>query len=666
MHRAFLLLAARSQMVLSVLRALSWLVVLAAALAPVQASANHSPWLHIAGLPGVTSTVAQATDPTQQRGLDEILAADAFHIRNGDQRTRDQAPVQWLRIDLRVPDALIGVDAWLLLTPALIGEALLYHPDGGVQRAGLSVPLGEQTHSGSPPHFYLRLDHPEMRVYLRVRTALPALTHVMLASDREMGLEILRDTLRKGVAAGACALMLLLAMINWFSTRDLVHRNFAFYIASFLLLYFFIDGQASMWLLPEQPELNTSLAAMSFGFMIAATIVFSVEILSLKTRLPQLATALKQIAMLLLGVSLLALEPQWVTPVSTLLWIAHFILGMLLLGVSLQQALALRTWQSWVLFTSFFAFTALEKTPVFVVLGWIPVYPWILAVPKLGLVIQLLLTHLHIVMSLKEQQNLKNETLAARMEAEAERAQRHGLMQFLAMFGHEARTPLAIIDSATQSLELLPGASVPEVQRRHQHIRAGVARLTHLCHDALSRERMEDSSWLPKRQPVPWPEWLEETLRLQEVVMDNAPPARLLHGTWLVAGRPCTLVMHGFDAPPPLSADPDMLRIAVGNLLDNARKYGDAGSTVHLKVEAVRGGGVQLCVCSQGPELSAQDRDNMFVKYWRRDEHNNVAGAGLGLPLVQQVAKAHGGTVEVQSHPDRWTCVAFFIPGGSA
>ena len=666
MHRAFLPLVARSQMLFSVLRTFSWLVALAAALAPAQASATPSHWLQIAGLPGVTSTVAVAEDPTQQRSLDELLAANAFHISSGDERAGNRTPVQWLRLDLQVPEALIGVDAWLLLTPALIGEARLYHHDGSVQRAGLSVPLAEQTHAGSPPHFYLRLDHPEIRVYLRVSTALPALTHVMLASDREMGLEILRDTLRKGVSAGACTLMLLLAMINWFSTRDPVHRNFAFYIASFLLLYFFIDGQASMWLLPERPELNASLAAMAFGFMIAATTVFSVEILSLKTRLPQLASALKQMAMLLLGVSLLALDPQWLTPVSTLLWIAHFILGMLLLGVSLQQALALRTWQSWVLFTSFFAFTALEKTPVFVVLGWIPVYPWILAVPKLGLVIQLLLTHLHIVLSLKEQQDLKNETLAARMEADAERVQRHGLMQFLAMFGHEARTPLAIIDSATQSLELLPGAKVPEVQRRHQRIRAAVARLTHLCNDALSRERMEDSSWLPKRQPVVWPQWVEETLRLHEVVMDNAPPARLPHGTWLVAGRPGTLVMHGFDAPPPLSADPDMLRVAISNLLDNARKYGDSGSTVHLKVEGVRGGGVELCVCSQGPELSALDRENMFVKYWRRDEHNNVAGAGLGLPLVQQVAKAHGGTVEVQSHADRWTCVAIFIPGGVA
>lgn len=108
-------------------------------------------------------------------------------------------------------------------------------------------------------------------------------------------------------------------------------------------------------------------------------------------------------------------------------------------------------------------------------------------------------------------------------------------------------------------------------------------------------------------------------------------------------------------------ADANMLQTAINNLLDNARKYADAGSTVTMSVNC-SGSNVCLWVCSQGPVLSAEERDRMFDKYWRRDEHRNVAGAGLGLPLVRHVAHAHKGTAGVSSQDNRWTCFSIVLP----
>ena len=627
------------------------------------AAAQTSPWVQIEGLPDLSTKVGMATDPSEHLGLEDLLQAQAFKPLPNDFRVNNHVPVHWLRIDLQVPKELIGSSAWMQVTPAVIWEAHLHEANGTVQRAGLSLPLYQQTHPGLPAHFKLRLGASQVRLYLKVSSALPELTHVLLTSDRELKLELRQDALRQGVFAGASVLMLMLALINWLTTRQPIHRGFATYIASFFLCNMTMNGYVTTWLLPNSPSLSASLAVVSFSLLMAQTILFSIQIMELNQRLPRLATLLKGAAYLSLAMSALSVELTWISPLSRVLWMAHLLLGLLLLGVSLQQALALRNFLGWLVFASYLLFTVFEKTPLLSMIGLIPMYPEVVDVPKIGLLIQLLLTHLLLVLRFQNQQRLKDQADTARLEAQKERDQRQGLIQFLGMFGHEVRTPLAIIDATTQSLEMLPGADGPETRHRHQRIRAAVERLTRLSHEALSRERLEACSWTPQLRPIHWPDLLDAILQLQGVQVSHGSlnPHSSLSLPWTVSGTEGRLELHGFDDPPSLLADANMLQIAINNLLDNARKYADPGSTVTMSV-AGSGSAIRLMVCSQGPALSAEERDRMFDKSWRRDEHRNVAGAGLGLPLVRQVAHAHKGTAEVSSQDNRWTCFSIVFP----
>ena len=118
---------------------------------------------------------------------------------------------------------------------------------------------------------------------------------------------------------------------------------------------------------------------------------------------------------------------------------------------------------------------------------------------------------------------------------------------------------------------------------------------------------------------------------------------------------------------PDWAADPDLLEVALGNLLDNARKYADPGSLVRLDIDrpgadVATADRIRFRLSSQGPVLSDADRVRMFEKYWRLDEHRNLAGAGLGLHLVRNIVKAHGGTVHALSLPQRWTCLTVELP----
>lgn len=101
-------------------------------------------------------------------------------------------------------------------------------------------------------------------------------------------------------------------------------------------------------------------------------------------------------------------------------------------------------------------------------------------------------------------------------------------------------------------------------------------------------------------------------------------------------------------APPGLAVlgDRQLLRQALTNLIDNACKYGGAGQTIRLGADEAKDG-VHLYLENDGPGIPAAERERLFEPYQRlsRDQTSERTGAGLGLAVVAQIAKACGGKV---------------------
>ncbi len=95
------------------------------------------------------------------------------------------------------------------------------------------------------------------------------------------------------------------------------------------------------------------------------------------------------------------------------------------------------------------------------------------------------------------------------------------------------------------------------------------------------------------------------------------------------------------------SALPERVERAVSNLLDNARKWNPADETVEV---AVHDGLVE--VRDHGPGIAAKDVSFVFNRFYRSKAARGMAGAGLGLSIVKQIADAHGGSVSVDRAPD--------------
>jgi CheY-like chemotaxis protein/two-component sensor histidine kinase len=110
-----------------------------------------------------------------------------------------------------------------------------------------------------------------------------------------------------------------------------------------------------------------------------------------------------------------------------------------------------------------------------------------------------------------------------------------------------------------------------------------------------------------------------------------------------------------------VSADEDMIRRVISNLLDNAHRH--AGDHAHIRMSARADGGgmVRFAVADDGPGMEVQARDRVFEPFVKLS--GRQAGAGLGLAIIRTVLDAHGSEPVLVSAPGEGTEICFRLPG---
>jgi len=119
-------------------------------------------------------------------------------------------------------------------------------------------------------------------------------------------------------------------------------------------------------------------------------------------------------------------------------------------------------------------------------------------------------------------------------------------------------------------------------------------------------------------------------------------------------------------APAGLTADvdPDRIREAVDNLVDNALRFAPAGTPIVLSARAA-GADLVIEVRDSGPGFPADFLPHAFERFRRPDSGRarTNGGAGLGLAIVSVIARAHGGTATARNPPEGGAAVALQLPG---
>lgn len=200
--------------------------------------------------------------------------------------------------------------------------------------------------------------------------------------------------------------------------------------------------------------------------------------------------------------------------------------------------------------------------------------------------------------------------------------------QFVASVSHELRTPLTSIRGAVAATRLVDDPA----QRSEllDVIERQSVRLQGMVEEILASARMERES---NDAPV----------MLRKV--DLASLVRLAALDAHLAGRPVTV-----DAPAvcEVRADSEGLRRVVGNLIENAHKYGSIPVTVTLECDAEH---VMLSVLDGGPGVPVAERARIFERFYRTDPNGVQPGLGLGLSIVRGVVESSGGSVYVEDAP---------------
>jgi signal transduction histidine kinase len=103
-----------------------------------------------------------------------------------------------------------------------------------------------------------------------------------------------------------------------------------------------------------------------------------------------------------------------------------------------------------------------------------------------------------------------------------------------------------------------------------------------------------------------------------------------------------------------VQGDPRLLRRMVRNLLENARRHGAPPVEVTVKRD---GNAVRLQVCDRGRGIPDAERERIFEPFYRLPGSSGNVGVGLGLALVRQIARRHGGDAKAAPRNGGGTCI---------
>jgi two-component system OmpR family sensor kinase len=247
-----------------------------------------------------------------------------------------------------------------------------------------------------------------------------------------------------------------------------------------------------------------------------------------------------------------------------------------------------------------------------------------------------------------------SKALEARQQSETK------VRQFVADASHELRTPLTAIRGYTELMRMTEDFT-PDGQKSLARVQSQSERMTTLVEDLLLLARLDEGQPL-KISDVDLTQLAVETVSDEKVMA----PDRI----WQLELPEEPVVVRG---------DARQLHQVIANLLSNARKHTEPGTTVVTGVMRSADGSAVVTVTDNGAGIPPEFVDRVFARFARADAARTSPGgsasgsggtraaaaegtSGLGLSIVQSIVEAHGGTVEVNSRPGR-TEFALRLPG---
>ncbi len=246
--------------------------------------------------------------------------------------------------------------------------------------------------------------------------------------------------------------------------------------------------------------------------------------------------------------------------------------------------------------------------------------------------------------SLEQRVASRTSELAHALEREKELGEMKS--SFVSLVSHEFRTPLGVIMSATDVLRRYFERLPEEKRERHlEMIFNSTKNLAQLIEEVLLLGRVEEG----RMSFAPVPLDLEKCCRALADELRSA------------TNGVCPIRFRAEGALAGACSDEAVLRHILSNLLSNACKYSEPGSTVEFELSR-RDDNAVLVVRDHGIGIPEADQKRLFTSFTRASNVGQRPGTGLGLVVVKRCVELHGGTLDLQSAPGQGTTVTVTLP----
>jgi signal transduction histidine kinase len=424
-----------------------------------------------------------------------------------------------------------------------------------------------------------------------------------------------------GGVYGACLLIILFYGVWSLWTWDRLHFVYMLYVLTNLMASIFSAAWPRQFFPGLSEESFLVWAGLWISLAVPMSAFFTFEILKFRQESRWIPLAVKGLSVFFFLISMaLILSGRYSTAMPM---IQFYALNLILLSAGLAAWRSIKGDRSAQFFLMAFGVFYIGVAWRFLKnIGWVEPNFWSTNAYQIGTFLHMLIMSVSVFAAYSR---LRKDKQQAEYRLETESRLRQEQATFLGMVSHEFRTPLSIIASTGDNLLAEPGLSDQARTRVEKIIRAN-KRLSALMEEYLSYERLVTDST----------NQVHETFDLSQVARRLVVDASDHDGPAVQLEAKESVMVLG---------DPELMRVALHNLIVNARSHSPEQGVVTVRVEH-QAQEVVVTVADQGPGIEPSERGKIFDKFFRGRNALSKPGAGMGLFLVKSIVEQHQGVVQ--------------------
>ena len=570
-------------------------------------------------------------DATSQKSFEQISTEATTPYTGVLSRGYTDAAV-WLKLEITPPvDAAADDEIVLRIRPVYLDEISLFDPldkSGKTRTVGDSVPLTANEFTSLSHTFVIPAGDKPRAIWLRVKATSTSLVSVEALTHHEMMQSELTLNLANFGLLAIVGMFALLVLVNWVNNRESLY---ALFVVRQIYYFFYTASLFGIHRLVFANFTGINLdAAYSWLVVIATALSFLFEYRFLHEYAPPkwakavlyalMCWSFTAIALMLFGQTMLSLRVNML--LNTIGSVTLLVLSIFFIDAKKVEATKDKVLLSKRMVVSYYlTVTFVLSFSLWPYLGWVEGNEF----PLNGLVAYTLCSGLFMTALMQHRANkqklvqdeYEKKLMLSNQAVTLEKKRREEQTHLLHMLMHELKTPLSIIELALVANN--------DQETTSDYVSRAVGNMKDILDRCVKTDRLTEGN---------------VDIRLAELNLNQ-------HIAELVESKTGTAINFLAAQTFKVKTDSQFLTVMLGNLLDNAQRYGDEQEAIEVvavqKQNAAGEQGVSITISNRPSAASWPDAERVFTKYYRSAGAEAQSGTGLGLYLVRTLARLVGG-----------------------